>query len=536
MTYNASQSAAIACPAKNIVVLAGPGSGKTHMLIGRCLNGPVPAEETTIITYTTAAAKVIQDRLAQAGRKAAFVGTVHAWLFSLLRKQGRRVSIADEETASALLQEVADQQRYKGTKAQLEDAKEARWNVDLNPNSPAGLVVAAYRRRLKESNLLDFDDILFEGSKFLLTSWIGGQLLWDEFQDTSSKLLTIFERAPFPVKMAVGDPNQSIFSFLGGNCRNILAAASQGAQVIRLAENYRCPKEVCDVANRLIAHNGAKERTEPATEKPGTVEFRTFPDARAEVLFIAQRCNALAGKSAAVLLRTNKAVEEVSLQLEGFGVKLDRKQRQADPPGWKLVKALVSALGDPYNPVLAEKLVRAWKPDDAATILYESVSRMEPLLDFCLFLPICDTAQEAVAFVLTKKPGDEASKRLQDALTLLPATATPSDLLLCLHEAGAAQGSPDSAAVTVSTMHSAKGREFDVVFVPMLEKGVFPTDAEEKNAESLAESRRLCYVAVTRAASELHLSRAEKRKPAYGGRWSGEKATEPSRFWSELAG
>ena len=145
MTYNASQAAAIACPARNIVVIAGPGSGKTHMLIGRCLNGPVPAEETTIITYTTAAAKVIQDRLAQAGRKAAFVGTVHAWLFSLLRKQGRRVSIADEETASALLQEVADQQRYKGTKAQLEDAKEARWNVDLNPNSPAGLVVAGQR-------------------------------------------------------------------------------------------------------------------------------------------------------------------------------------------------------------------------------------------------------------------------------------------------------------------------------------------------------------------------------------------------------
>ena len=309
--------------------------------------------------------------------------------------------------------------------------------------------------------------------------------------------------------------------------------APKESQVVRLTDTYRCCRRVVAVANSLIRHNGDPGDMQPTPDAPdGAVEFHTFPDARAEVLFIAQRCNALAGKSAAVLLRTNKAVEEVSLQLEGFGVKLDRKQRQVDPPGWKLVKALVSALGDPYNPVLAEKLVRVWKPDDAATILYESVSRMEPLQDFCLFLPICDTAQEAVAFVLTKKPGDEASKRLQDALTLLPATATPSDLLLCLHEASAAQDA--TAAVTVCTMHRAKGQEFFAVFVPQLEQGVFPTDAEEKNAESLAEARRLCYVAVTRAAAELHLSRAEKRKPAYGGRWSAEKATEPSSFLGEM--
>lgn len=545
--YNDSQWAAICSTAPVTVVSAGPGSGKSHTIVGRILHGSGSLERTAVITFTTSAARVLRERLAEHGATVGFAGTIHSFCLSLLRRYhdlvgyGPKISVLDEDSATALLKRTIKAQRYTGT---IEAAKNAlKAFIQTNPKKPEELVAAAVWRQMRASNAVDFDGLLLLGCKLLiqpkvLMEWKYLDLAWDEMQDASDIFYYIFKAIPAKRKFAVGDACQSIMGFLKADVRIILDAMKNGAACFRLEDNFRCPVSVCRLADKLIAHNGVSDRTVSATGREGHIAVHAAATARDEAKWIANRIHEFdempqppdGPSSIAVLLRSNQQRIEMSNLLEGFGVRVEKKETTEQIMDWGKTKALLNALSDPDNEMFAEALIRLWKPDEADAIISSAVASLQSLNDACLHLPTCQSARQAIDYIASKKPSEAALARLNAALKLLPETASIADLQIALSEQQDT-GRTTIPGVRVCTLHSSKGQEFDVVFMPAMEEGFFPSDADAKTPESEQESRRLCYVGVTRSSDYLFLSYAAKRKPLFHGR---EQPTKPSRFLFEM--
>ena len=539
--YNEAQRQAIGCEAPVAVVEACAGSGKTRTIIGRVLHGPCVPDRTAICTFTNAAARVIQERLAEHNATVSFAGTIHAWMYRLIRQYhslvgyGDRISILDADAADTLLRSIIAEQRYKGT---LTDAQEAVKRGPLTGCkllTPEEIVAAAYFRNLKSSNLLDFDSILRVGLDLLrneqvIREWQWDDCMIDEFQDATGPLYSIFKALPAKRVMVIGDHCQAIYSFMGSSAENIKTAET-GATVIRLPLNYRCASDIICRANELIKHNGEPGDMIGASGERGRVILFDGGDEKKEACLMANNIHSLLREdpemSIAVLVRTNEHRRQISDLLEGFGVQVEKKVDTIPPRDWSSVKALLAALADPDNTMACENLIRAWKPAEAQSIIDAAVANLQSLNESCLHLPYLDLATDAVAYISQKKPSEESLKRLTDAMALSPGSeATIADLQLALAESHEQQETL-AGGVIVSTYHSFKGRESDAIFMPAMEMGMFPSEAEQRTTEAMAEAVRLCYVGVTRARKYLFLSWAGTRKPLWGGK---TEPTEPSVF------
>ena len=540
--YNEAQRKAIGCETPVAVVEACAGSGKTRTIIGRVLHGPCVPSRTAICTFTNAAARVIQDRLAEHNAKVSFAGTIHAWMLRLIRRYhdiagyGDRISILDADASDTMLRNIIAEQRYTGTLTAAQEAVKRGPIIGGKLLTPQEIVAAAYFRKLKMSNLLDFDSILRIGLDLLrnervIREWQWDDCMIDEFQDSTGPLFAIFKALPAKRVMVIGDHCQSIYGFMAA-CSENIQTAKEGATVLRLADNYRCASSIVEVANRLIKVNG-----EPgdmvAMPQNGTGRVILFDggDEKKEACLIANNIHSLLREdpemSIAVLVRTNEHRRQISMMLEGFGVQVEKKADTIPPPDWSSVKALLAALADPDNTMACENLIRVWKPAEAKGIIDNAVANLQSLNESCLHLPYLDLAADAVAFIAQKKPSEESLKRITDAMVLSPASdATIADLQLALSESQEKQETL-AGGVAVRTYHSAKGGEWDAVLMPALETGIFPSSAEMRTPDTMAEAVRLCYVGVTRARKYLFLSWAGNRRPIWGGK---SEATDPSVF------
>ena len=524
--YSAEQLAAIRCEAPRILCVAGPGSGKTRTLVGcikRVLDGGVEPQRICAVTFTTAAARVLTERV---GCKLGFCGTLHALLLRLLNQHAdlvgydRGVGVVDEDAAKALLEQVATEQRFKGAAAALETALSDWSGVAANPTA-AQLVVAAYRRRLRTANAVDFNGILSRGAEVVRrlgepNDWPFTHLFVDEFQDTSAKFADIYEAMPVGKRFYVGDKNQSVFSFLGG-CVGNMAAAAQGATIVKLETNYRCCTAVCRAATALIAAPGGAEKTVPRTGAPeGRAECREFADFQAEVKAIAQKIRELDTEtSCAVLLRTNVLCDSYRAALEGYGLPVAQRVKAAVPPDWPAVRALMACLNAPDNDLTARLFIAAIKGlEQAERSWREAVAAQVSINEHCLHFDACKTAKSAVAFVLSTKPSAESCAKVTAALEDLEPNADVSDMLLALAEPRKAEAA--TPGVFVSTYHSAKGMEFRTVVLAAFEEGVLPSFRDAKDPELLAEARRLAYVGMTRAEDYLLLTHCRERQERFG--------------------
>ena len=416
-------------------------------------------------------------------------------------------------------------------------------------------------------------------------------LMVDEYQDTNRPQYRLLQQlASHRNLCVVGDPDQSIYKWRGADVRNILDFEQDfpEATVVRLERNYRSTQVILDAASGLISRNSERRDkrlwTEGAAGDP-IVCHRARDEIEEADFVIARLRRALAGGagSAAVLYRTNaqsRAIED-ALTRAGLayrvvgGVRFYERKEVKDalaylkvllepaddvslrriinvPPrgiGKKVMEALEGSAATGPRLSLWERLVRAVDEQAVPARAAAALERFRALRT-----TLAATAATESASVTLERTLDQTGyvRALRDAATeesegrlanLMELVAAARDYELRAPEASLAgfvdqvslrseadeeEGAAD-AAVWLMTLHAAKGLEFPLVVITGMEEGLFPHARAADDAAELEEERRLCYVGITRAQSQLVLTSAARR------RTFGEyRDTDPSRFLREI--
>jgi DNA helicase-2/ATP-dependent DNA helicase PcrA len=506
---NVNQLGAVTSPATWNLVLAGPGSGKTKVIIERAkwlVESGVDPKLIAFVTYTAIGAKVMRDRLAEVGIKPGFVGTLHAMLLMLLRRNRPAWTMVTEEDAQEFLGRIAKTLGYKGTAAAL---KAAIANPSKTDSRPEFRVAREYERWMGREGMLDFDMVLTQGAALLEVTgspwpiWFG-----DEFQDAALIDREVYLNANPTQLFLVADREQCIFQFRGARPENIDDFVASGKfSVHYLRENYRCAGRVCDVANLVIR---IPEKTISATECEGlvgTYAEESDDEERRRVASLATELinTGTAPAEIAILCRTNRLADEMRAHLHGKGLPVAESQSDKKPKDWRLLQMIISQVGAPDNWASARLLAREMAKssqtettDDAEQWIEmrrKQGSTVASLWDFPAWSVIRSLNAKFTRYGIGK-----ASHELLATKIRLYDPETPAELVEAMRE------SPETKTVrgiNVMTVHAAKGAEWDSVIIP---------GAELFKSDDPAEERRLFFVAVTRARRTLYVTTAMHRR------------------------
>lgn len=541
------QKKAVASDHPMMLVMAGPGSGKTRTLIWRIQNlllFKCRPECIVAITFTNAAADEIQSRLGDV--RLNYVGTIHGYVLRLLNQFGSdigftgKITVMDEAQAEEFLIDQIAFANVKGTRKAI-DAELAA-GPPMYPANPMALFAFNYFQALKRANMVSYDALLWFGIELFASERAPDlepvkYLFVDEYQDSGALLVRLCNKFPIRNRCYVGDPDQSIYSFTGGDVQHINALShSADTEVIALQENFRCARVICEAAQSLIEHNANRypKITESATGELGEVTLNTWNDATAEVVGIGLAIQQISIESpealsdVAVLVRTNELVEHFTNFL-GKEFALRQKKYEKMPPDWRRCVLLLSVMVNPRNNYLAQKWVMAKHGPEIGKkaglrALKEKTSINSIFLNFSTELAVADVPKKLAG----EDIGTESICAVNEVLAKLSPGATLSDLLFHIRS-GEMHKEEIGQGVTVTTIHSAKGREWGTVFLPALEQHVIPGQRAEPNTE---EERRLLFVGITRAKRRLILSWAKKRIRKWGAR--GPMESEPCQFLKEV--
>ena len=533
MNFTIPQQRAITSNASIIVCLAGAGAGKTSTLIARIKQmlsaGAVAPSEIVVITFTNAAARELIDRLGEAGKLLGYVGTLHGFMLRMIRTHGPRigmsdkVTIIDEDQRRELIETAVQEMGYKGTKKALDAALNG---MDLakgvNTRDKAQLVAQAYWQSCNRSLLVDFDMMLYWGLRIIRSNppMPYKALFVDEVQDSSDKDFEIYSALKMAWKFYVGDTDQAIYSFRGGNVENIQRLCNMpGIEVVMLTDNFRCPKLVCDAANSLISKNVLRieKRTECATGLDGEVEVvKDFSSPVEEMDFVARSINARGQLSVAVLCSTNRVVSQFSNFLASRGVQLAEKKIDDKPEDWPYAKLLLQIAANVDNDYLVARYLQNYtgrSAKEVAEIKREAAQKRASINSFMvLFSPLESLKQEAVMRYLERySVGFAARDLVAKHLSYLTDTATIADLVFSVNQEFYHRDE-ETEGVIVTTYHAFKGRERHTVYLPAFEAQFMPGNRAETPAE-LEERRRIAYVALTRSKFRLVVTCAKSREP-----------------------
>ena len=412
-------------------------------------------------------------------------------------------------------------------------------------------------------------------------------VLVDEYQDTNRAQYELVRHlsGPHGNITVVGDEDQSIYSWRGADIRNILdfEADFPGARVLRLEENYRSRPAILDAASGLVAHNEKRKgKTLRAVKTAGDpVRLHQAGDEFQEAAWVVSRISGRRdGGRSAVLYRMNsqsRLFEEalmragvpyevwggvgfyerrevkdllaylrlianprdpmalrrvVNVPPRGIGDRtvqeLDRVARERGTSTWE---ALAIVEGEALLPARATQPLRRFRE------MLEALRAEAPSLGLKdLLTRILEVT--GYAATLAQEESHESQDRLENLAELLSAAAdyqaredSPSlagflDRVSLLSDVDKGR---DDAPVILMTLHSAKGLEFDAIFLVGLEEGLIPHSRSLARGDALEEERRLCYVGMTRARERLHLTWAQSRS-VFGQR----RLSEPSRFLLEI--
>ena len=398
-------------------------------------------------------------------------------------------------------------------------------------------------------------------------------VLVDEYQDTNKMQyeLTSLLAGGYENLCVVGDDDQSIYRFRGATIENILNFENQyrGARIIRLEQNYRSTQAILNAANAVIANNrGRKGKTLWTANGEGEkVTVYTASDGTEEANFVSGRILALSRtsgfKNCAVLYRTNAQSNaiEYSFKRNGIPYRIIGGTRFFDRAEVKDMLAYLTVIHNRNDDLrlnriintparglgakaieTAQRLARAEgkslyqvieKPQDYAPlekpapkmrVFAEMIESLAELLDSGISL--CDFYEEVLhrtgyVEMLQAKPTEENQTRLENVRELKSSinsyieNANSPSLAGFLEEIALytdiEQYDAGADAAVMMTIHSAKGLEFDHVFLVGFEDGLFPGMRSIGDEEEMEEERRLAYVAITRARKTLDISHARQR-------------------------
>ena len=353
MNYNEEQGRAVRHMDGPAFVLAGPGSGKTAVLIGRILNlveKGIPPTDILVITFTRAAAEEMKERylkLAKRDRTEVTFGTFHAVFFHILRiERGYRLqdligSGEKRRTLRFLLKELGmdirqDQEKLQELESAISKWKNLGMDRERKPDFPyLEEICRALEEKMERQSKLDFDDMqlltsrLFREEKRILEKWQKRYryILVDEFQDINPVQYELVQLLALPERnlFVVGDDDQSIYSFRGSDPAIMLSfpEAYPDAQRFMLGINYRCRRQIVEAAGNLISHNQkrfAKELKSGLSEDASLCLLENASSEK-EAETIAEEIGRRIGRGQdpeeiTVLFRTRRHADSLRLKLE----------------------------------------------------------------------------------------------------------------------------------------------------------------------------------------------------------------------------
>lgn len=478
--------------------------------------------------------------------------------------------------------------KISGAKNELMDPAEYVRFANTDMEEKIVSVYERYQKRLKLNNSFDFDDLLMLPIKLLkenpdvLKQYQEKfkYVMVDEYQDTNQAqyILTKMMSAKYKNICVVGDNDQSIYMFRGANYRNILNFEKdyKNTSVILLEENYRSTKNILDVANSIIKNNKSrKDKTLWTNNDDGLkIKYHRSSNEKDESFYVAGEIKKLLNNGVplseiAVLYRANaqsRNIEEVLLRdnipykVVGAFYFYNRKEIKDLIAYLKLIynhnddNSLTRIINVPKRGIglkAIENLNTKAMLEEKS--LYDSLSTQKEL-DFKRLID--DLSKKSETMSLTElvdcilndskmKEELELEKTIESEVRLenleefksITKSFEESKGIVSLGEfleeislvSDVEEYKNNTNVVTLMTIHSAKGLEFDNVFLIGMEEGLFPHANCLNDAEELEEERRLCYVAVTRARKRLWLVNARSRM-LYGK----ESYNMQSRFIDEI--
>jgi DNA helicase II / ATP-dependent DNA helicase PcrA len=358
-SLTAAQLAAVTHVDGPLLILAGPGSGKTRVVthrVAHLLQQGISGKQILALTFTNKAADEMKARLARlVPLPTVWMGTFHRFCARLLRMYGQLVglsenySIYDMDDSRRMLAEAIIDEGIDLTHATPEAIQHAiSWakNNLMGPDEYVpkrghhlgGIierVYPAYQRRLLQANAVDFDDLLLHVARLLKENpEVRARLderyryiLVDEYQDTNLAQYAIVRALSIdhPNLAVTGDPDQSIYGWRGANLSNILEFEKDfpKVKVVRLEQNYRSTKAILRVADELIHHNIRRKEKRLFTDNPegSRVRLAAYPTQRDEADEIAARIAAAIGRESrrprdfAIFYRTNALSRQIEHSL-----------------------------------------------------------------------------------------------------------------------------------------------------------------------------------------------------------------------------
>lgn len=502
---NEDQKRAVTAASGPLLIVAGPGTGKTLTIVRRIaqlIHQGARPESILAVTFTNRAAREMRERTeALLGEEAGniFIGTFHLLGLRIIRDSGgdEFVILNRDEQVELLKPLMKDS---AGKAQQAVDRISRIKNFQGDSDAETEKIYEAYQAALKQRNALDFDDLICTPIELLQNSGIARTyqdrfkyIIVDEYQDINPaqyRLLRLLA-GPLGNVCAVGDPDQAIYAFRGADLENFLNFEKDfpGAGRITLAGNYRSTATVLNAADTVIKNNQKRITRElvPTREQGAQISLLSVPDERAEGVFIVREIEHRMGGTSHYQQYANGARRsaERSFRFSDFAV-IYRTNAQA-----KALEETFSASGIPYQVIGSRNSAQTKE-------IEETIAYLQSLI----------------------QPDNAAGPAPVDA-----ADAGEAKLLTA-----ADFFDPRADAVALMTLHMAKGLEFSVVFITGCEEGLVPCTIM-KDGVDIEEERRLFYVGMTRAKDELFLLHS-RRRFLYGQ----QLTPSPSPFLNEIPG
>lgn len=478
--------------------------------------------------------------------------------------------------------------RISGAKNELLSPMEYERFAQTDFEEKVVKIYEKYEQKLKQNDSVDFDDLLmlpiqlFQKFPEILKSYQERfqYILVDEYQDTNEAQYILIKMisAKYRNICVVGDNDQSIYSFRGANYRNILNFEKdyKNPKVIMLEENYRSTKTILNAANDVIQNNKQRKDKNLWTNNEDGVKIRYHRalDEKDEANYVMKEIvhlieNHIKPEDIAILYRTNaqsRNMEDVLLR-ENIPYKVvgsfyfyNRKEIKDLISYMKLIYnqhddvSLLRIINSPKRGIGAKTIENLTeKANEQGKSIFEVIDSgkelafkhmIEDLIIREQNLSLTELVEEiliksGMKQELVNEKSMEADIRLENLEEFKTITKSfeENNGIVSLEEflmeislvSDVEEHKNNNHVVTLMTVHSAKGLEFDYVFLIGMEEGIFPHNNSFMNPEDLEEERRLCYVAITRAKKSLWLVNA-RRRTIYGM----ESQNPPSRFIDEI--
>ncbi len=611
-----------------LLILAGAGSGKTTVLISRIANilskGLCYPSNILAITFTNKAAKElvtrIENLLGEDG-SGVWASTFHSFCSKVLRRNIEKIgysndfSIFDTDDSLRVIKncqkELGIDPQILAPRAVLSRISRCK-DIEVSPasytanfgndsyNNDICNIYERYEKQLKQSNALDFDDIilktvqLFEKCPEVLDFYSSKfkYIMVDEYQDTNPlqyKLIYMLQTVNKNL-CVVGDDDQSIYKFRGATIENILSFEKhfKNATVIRLEQNYRSSGNILNAANNVISNNSQRKGKTlwTASGNGEPIYENCLDDEYQESLFVADTVLDSVGTENmhygdfAVLYRTNaqsNSLEQMFVK-SGIPYKIiggmkfyERKEikdilsyvylihntsddlrlmRIINEPKRKIGQTTVDTIRE-----IATKdnlsMFEVAKNAEIYTELSRNTVKLKTFTDLIENIhtnkdkmPISEiikdiSVKSGYISMLEAENTEEARDRINNIAELVstavlfeqqseePTLAAFLEEISLMTDIDNLEDSDDR--VIMMTLHSAKGLEFDNVFLVGTEEGLFPGQRSMESESELEEERRLMYVGITRARKRLYITHT-KRRTLFGN----TKYNMPSRFLKEI--